>query len=451
MNKNELQRLFNPRNIAMIGASASPLKWGSMILGNILRGEFKGTVYPVNPKESYIAEQKCYARIKDIPEPLDLVMITTPAATVSGLIDECGAKKVPYVIVVTSDFSESGPEGAELERLIIAKAKSYGIRIVGPNTMGIFSAQAGLHALMPPVMPLYGPISMFSQSGNIGSQMLYWGVTEGVGYEKFVSSGNEGDLTYLDYLRYFGEDEATSVILAYLEGVENNSALLETARDISRKKPIIVFKGGRTEVGNKAAASHSGAMAGSMKIFQGVFRQSGMIHTETSQQYMDCAKVFSVYPIPRGNRVGILTLGGGWGVITADACAENGLVVPPLPEELIEEFNRLLPKYWSHDNPIDMVAVLESQLFEKCLEILIEWDDIDAILALNGTPSKLLRKMVERSGKPVIIVSLGSPESHRYALERYRIASFPTPERAVRVLYQMAEYRRFLDQTEDSD
>ena len=428
----------------MIGASNSPAKWGSIILANILNGGFKGSVYPVNPGQESISGLKCYPSVNHIPEPVDLALITTPAVTVPDLIDECGAKKIPMVIVVTSDFSESGPEGTKLERLVVEKARFYGINIVGPNTMGVFCARSQLQALMPPVNPVPGSISMFSQSGNIGSQLLFWGAAEGVGFEKFVSSGNEGDLTYLDYLRYFGDDDATRVILAYLEGVEPDSNLLEIAREISYKKPIITFKGGRTAVGGKAAASHSGAMAGSMEIYRAVFRQSGMIHAETSQQFMDCAKTFSIYPIARGKRIGILTLGGGWGVITADACIENGLVVPPLSEDLKERFSQLLPKYWSQDNPVDMVAVVDFGLFERCLEILINWDDIDAVLALNGSPSTAMRQMIDQTGKPVIVVSLGNPDSHRQAMEEVRIVSFPTPERAVHVLRYMAEYHRFL-------
>jgi acyl-CoA synthetase (NDP forming) len=478
----DLDRLFHPKNIAMIGASATFGKWGSIILFNILNGGFDGNVYPVNPKQRSIMELTCYPTVGDIPEPVDLAMITTPAKIVPSLIDECGAKGVPYVIVVTSNFSETGPEGARLEHEIVKKARSYGMRIVGPNTMGIFSASLDLHALMPPVIPLRGPVSMLSQSGNLGTQMLAWGESEGVGFEKFVSSGNEGDLTCIDYLKYFAKDDATKVILAYLEGVGPDSELLLVAREIARKKPIIVFKGGRTTIGEKAAASHSGAMAGSSHIYRAVFRQAGMIEAATSQGLMDCAKAFSSLPVPRGNRVAILTRGGGWGVITADACEENGLVVPPLPDDLVKRFNGILPEYWSHGNPIDMVAVITPEPMLQCLEILAKWEGIDAIIVAGGSggmtmkypnksrlpeefktalvgafnPAKtdfqsqdptalLIKDLVGQTGKPIINVSLGSPDSGRESLEDYQPVSFPTPERAVRVLRLMAEYRRFLD------
>ena len=482
MNDLDLDKLFNPRNIALIGASATLGKWGSIILLNILNGGFEGPVYPVNPKEKTILELDCYPTVGDIPEPVDLAMITTPSKTVPSLIDECGAKSIPFVIVVTSNFSETGPEGAKMENEIVKKARGYGIRIVGPNTMGIFSAKSHLQALMPPVIPLHGPVSMFSQSGNLGTQMLAWGESEGVGFEKFVSSGNEGDLTCVDYLRYFGKDATTRVILAYLEGVDPESELLSVAREISHKKPIIVLKGGRTDIGGKAAASHSGAMAGSTHIYKAVFRQTGMVEVSSSQGLIDCAKAFSYLPIPRGNRVAILTRGGGWGVITADACEENGLVVPPLPDDMIGKLNKILPEYWSHGNPVDMVAVIRQQPFLECLEILANWEGIDAIITSGGTggmtfkspkrsrlpkeikaalvnssnPSKKnarnlnktithIKKLVERTGKPIIDENLFPSELNMDLFEPVQAVSFPTPERAVRVLHLMAEYRRFLN------
>ena len=324
---------------------------------------------------------------------------------------------------------------------------------------------------------------MFSQSGNVGVQMLSWGTEEGVGFEKFVSSGNEGDLTCVDYLSYLSRDEATRVILAYLEGIDPGADLFPVAREVSRIKPILVFKGGRTEAGGKAAASHSGAMAGETRIYRAAFIQSGMIEVKTSQALMDCAKAFSNYPIPMGNRVGIITRGGGWGVITADFCEENGLIVPPLPMDIINKFDKLLPKYWSRSNPVDLVATIAYDPYLECLEILAEWEGIDAIIALGvgsrvpeykyskevkgpkelvntidfltkmmkeraKKPDKTLESMgalVKRSGKPIIGVAIGAEATHKKNLERFQVVSYPTPERGVRVLRQMYKYRRFLN------
>ncbi len=486
MANQNLDILFNPKNIALIGASANPSKWGYLILLNILKGNYRGLIHPINPKEKTILGIQCYPTINDIPGSVDVAMITTPAKVVPPLIDECGKKGVPFIIVVTSDFSETGHEGAKLEREVVARAKKYGIRIVGPNTMGIFSAKPTLHALMPPVMPLHGPVSMFSQSGNVGVQMLAWGFDEGVGFEKFVSSGNEGDLNCVDYVEYFGQDKDTKVILAYLEGIDPDIRFKASIKEVSKKKPIFVFKGGRTNVGGKAAASHSGSMAGESRIFKGALRQAGMLEVLTSQALMDCAKTFSHYPLPKGNRIGILTRGGGWGVITADSCEENDLVVPPLPDELIKKYDKILPKYWSRGNPVDMVAAIANDPFLECLEILANWDGIDAILALGAAergfkfphdpgvkePKELvdtlhsilqfieskkndrsntlegIRSLVDSSGKPIIMVSIGTDASHKSYLEEYGIVSFPTPERAVRVLTQMCNYQKFLNSRE---
>jgi acyl-CoA synthetase (NDP forming) len=478
-----LDRLFNPKTIAMIGASANPRKWGFIILLNILKGNYSGKVFPVNPKENSILGYPCYPKLSDIPEPVDLAIITTPATAVLPLMDECGEKGIPFAIVITSDFSETGAEGAALERRVVAGARKYGIRLVGPNSMGIFSSKTNLHAQMPPLMPLHGSISMFSQSGNLGVQMLGWGAEEGVGFEKFVSSGNEGDLSCADYLRYFGNDQSTEVILGYLEGVDPGMNLVPVAREISLKKPIIVYKGGRTAAGGHAAATHTGAMAGQYRIFECALRQAGVLEVMTSQALLDCGRAFANCPLPAGNRVGIITRGGGWGVITVDACEENNLKVPPLPDEIVKKLDSHLPKYWSRGNPVDLVATIAHDPYLDCLEILTEWDGIDAVIALGAgrrlpnypyskevkgpqplvdaiqmaslyiddhakKPDWMLEgigKLIERTGKPIIVVSIGPEASHRSNLYEFHVVSYPTPERAVRVLWQMYRYRRFLD------
>ena len=478
----DLDKLFNPQKIAMIGASGTPGKWGFIILLNILKANYQGTIYPVNPKQASVFGYDCYPTIGDIPDELDLALICTPARSVEALIEECGHKGVPNVIVITSDFSETGPEGAAMEARIVSRAAHYGMRIVGPNSMGIFSSAKRLNALMPPVMPLHGPVSMVSQSGNIGTQMLFWGGAEGVGFNKFVCSGNEGDLECEDYIEYFARDEDSRVVVAYIEGVGLNSRLAAVAGEAARRKPVIVLKGGRTEVGKTAAASHSGSMAGSSDLYNAVFKQSGLVRVDGTQEMLDCAKAFGAYPLPKENRVGILTRGGGWGVITADACEENGLAVPTLPDDLIDKFSQILPRYWSHANPVDMVATITSDAYTDCLDILAEWDGIDAIIALGGGrgmsyeyapdldgPPELMSvvnaamkvfekraaepdaisahisRLIKKFGKPIIMVHVGTEESHKRDLLEYGVVSLATPERAVRTLKAMNDYGRFLD------
>ena len=476
-----LDLLFNPRQVALIGASGTPGKWGFFIFLNIIKGNYTGTIYPVNARAKEVLGVPCFAKIEDIPGSVDLAIIATPAETVPGLIEACGAKGIHNLVVITSDFSETGPEGAALERRVVDQARHLGIRLVGPNTMGLFSAQSSLHALMPPVEPLKGPVSMFSQSGNVGTQFLAWGVDSGIGFEKFISSGNEGDLTCVDYLKYFSTDEATRIIIAYLEGVDPDSDFLPVARQVSRRKPVVIFKGGRTRAGSRAAASHSGALAGSYKIYQAVFRQAGLIEAATTQEIMDCTKALATYPIPRGKRVAILTRGGGWGVITSDACEENGLIVPPLPEDIIKKLDAILPRYWSRNNPVDMAAVITPEPFMASLETLAHWDGIDAVIALGGRSHipgrasenpevrerlkaqeglfkqmgayyqggqkkilEFIRQLIQETGKPIISVTMGPQDYHKESMEVYMLASYPNPERAVRVLRMMVDYGKFL-------
>ena len=481
MNSNTLERLFNPESIALIGASATPFKWGSIIPLNILKGDFQGKFFPVNPGLDALLGQKCYPSVADIPGPVDVALVTTPAKTLPDIVRQCGEKGVAFLLVITAGFSETGPEGKASEKRLIESAKTSGMRVVGPNSMGIYSARSKLHALMPPIMPLKGPVSMFSQSGNVGVQMLAWGADEGVGFEKFVSSGNEGDLNSADYLKFLADDEATRVILTYMEGVDPDIALFSATAEASRKKPVLLFKGGRTGAGEKAAASHTGAIAGSHRVFEAAMHQAGVIEMRSSQTLMDCAKAFSNCPIPEGKRVGILTRGGGWGVITSDCCEENGLVVPPLPDSIVKAIDKLLPSYWSRGNPIDMVATISHDPFLECLSLLAEWNGVDAVIALGAIratyrfkasekvtgPAELMEAMdrvrahqknlsaqpdailagiknlMDATGKPIIAVSIGTDSVHKATLRDYRVVSYPTPERAVRVIAHMAAYAAF--------
>ena len=482
MEQLNLDRLFNPRHIAMIGASETPGKWGFLIMANILKGNYTGKFYPVNPKRESILGMPSYKSAADLPEPVDVAVVTTPAHSVPDLMDQFGARGIPNVVLVSSDFSEAGQEGAALEREVVARARKYNIRVVGPNTMGIFSAETSLHILMPTVEPPHGVVSMFSQSGNFGTQLLQWGEEEEVGFEKFASSGNEGDLNCVDYLRYFGQDKATGVILGYIEGVDSGSEFLSVAKGVSREKPIVIFKGGRSKQGAKAAASHTGAMAGSFEVYESAFRQAGIIRVSKIYEIIDCAKAFSSFPLPKGNRVGILTRGGGWGVITTDTCAANNMKVAPLPDEVIKKISNILPKYWSHGNPIDMVAVAAMEPFMECLEILASWEGVDSVIALAGRTGSFFKvskekdfhgnmkpvreillkmesdvhkshgnmisfakELMLKTEKPIMFVDLSLNDEEVKNLRGYRPFAYPTPERAVKALRRMWDYKQFLN------
>lgn len=474
--------LFNPKSIAMIGATSNIEKWGAIVFLNILMGGYQGKLYPVNPKGEMVFNHPAYPKLTDIPEPVDLAVIAIPARATKEAVQECIRKGIRMAIVITSDFSETGEEGARLEKEIVEIARSGGLRLVGPNTMGIFSASARLTALMPPVRPRRGAVSLVSQSGNIGTQMLGWGEKFAVGFSKYVSSGNEGDLRSEDYLDCLGRDPDTRVILFYIEGLDDGREFLTRARNITPYKPIIAFKGGRTEAGTRAAKSHSGAMAGVKEVYEAAFRQAGILWASTTEEMLELAAAFSSLPLPRGNRVGILTRGGGWGVITADACNELGLEVPPLDESIVRRLDSLLPAFWSRGNPVDMVATMGMDPYIECLEALISWEKVDAVISLSGDAGPLAHllpdikkkaegilpgdktekimqhvsesrmriyervcELVEKYRKPVFAVGTNFPRGKGTGKPEFALAQFRTPERAAKaagVMYHYYQYRK---------
>jgi acyl-CoA synthetase (NDP forming) len=465
----------------MIGATNKLNKWGGMILANVLTNRFDGKVFPVNPTSPEVLGQRAYPKVTDIPEEVDLAVIVTPAVTVAELIEDCGRKGIRTVLVVTSDFSETGPEGKKREEEIKKVARRHGIRLIGPNSMGVFSASTSLVCIMAMMEPLKGEISFVSQSGNIGVQMLAWGKRLKTGFRHFVSSGNEADLTTQDYLRYFGEDRHCRSVMVYLESIKGRANFLEAAREVARKKPVVVFKGGKTAAGLRAAASHSGALAGKRGMYDASFRQAGLIQAWTTEGFIDCARSLGRLPLPKGDRVGIITRGGGWGVITTDACEEQGLEVPQLAPHTIEALDRLLPPYWSRGNPIDLVAMPNIDIYLNCTEILMKDPSIDGVIALGafteratsfmrrpgfqeatGIDQATVQAWEEKEGqakervlhgilglmkdldKPIVTV-MGREPTPRFdtLLRREGLSLYPTPERAVRVMARLMEYARY--------
>jgi len=466
---------FKPKGIAMIGASSDPNKWGFRVLANIIAGGFKGLICPINPKAGTLFGLKVYPSLKRLPGLVDLAVITIPADRVLKAIQECAEQGIRSAVIITSGFSETGPEGQALENELVRMARERGLHFIGPNSMGIFSAASQLHALMPPIQPLHSGVSFVSQSGNVGVQMLAWGIERGVGFSKFVSSGTEGDIHCEDYLEYFTTDPDTKIILAYIEGVESGRRFLEIGQKATQTKPLIFFKGGKSDAGSKAAQSHSGALAGRYSLYKAASRQAGIIEAETTDSLLDYAAAFLYYPLPRGNKIAVLTRGGGWGVVAADACREWGLEVPLLSDRLLQKLNRVLPPYWSHGNPIDMAATLNPEAMPMCLEALIQEEEVDGIIA-QGVEVRLrgpmmierLRKMNLLDGinreviadehehiplimelmaaykKPVIMVSGVSSSPRAVSYSGRESVVFPTPERAARAMAKLWQYSRYL-------
>jgi len=480
---NNLKALFNPESLAVIGASASFGKWGQLIFSNILAGGFAGRVYAINPAQESVYGVKTSKSVKDISDPVDLVFIATPAETVPSLVQECADRRVKAIVLITSGFSETGEKGKELERDVAGICAKSDIALIGPNTMGIIAPYASLFATGTHSRPIKGKVAFVSQSGNLGNQLIHWATKHGIGVSLFVGTGNEALLGCTDLLEYLEEDINTEIIILYLEGVDEGRRFLDTAARVNLKKPIIVLKGGRTDAGRIAAASHTGSMGGRDEIFRAVCRQAGLLNVWVPTELLDLSAGFSCLPMPRGNRVGIVTLGGGWGVVTSDECNQRGLVIPPLPDEIIEAVGRHLPPFWSKGNPVDLVGTTDPRAPVAAVEELLKWDGVDAVIGL-GIIGRLevvrllvdstrkadpdireefldrvigfaqnyeteyvasMVELMERYEKPILGVTLAqTSEGTVRPVEgrRYSGVFYQTPENAVNALARMVQYQR---------
>jgi acyl-CoA synthetase (NDP forming) len=379
----DFYRLFNPRSIAVVGASNQPGKWGFLLPMNIIGGGYRGKLYMVNPGEERVLGFPAYPSLAQVPGPVDLVVVAIPARKVPEVVRQAAEKGVKNVLVVSSNFSEVGGEGAELERRMAEMANGAGITIVGPNTMGLYSSSSRLLCIGAPVRPLPGKVGFVSQSGNLGVQMLTWGRRRGLGFSRFVGCGNSANTDITDYLEYLGRDPETEVILLYVEGVKDGRRFLEVAAGITPRKPVVVLKTGKGEQGKRAVLSHSGALAGPYELFRGAMRQAGILEVETTEEMLDLAMALSSLPVPPGARVAVLTLGGGWGVVATDALEREGLELSELPPELIRELDPHLPVFWSRKNPVDLVGNAHRSSHFVALEALARCREVDLLVAMG--------------------------------------------------------------------
>ena len=481
-----IRDLFYPKTVAFIGVSAEISKWGHLMYSNVLAGNYQGGVYLVNPKGGEIAGRKIYQSVTEIPGSIDLAVITVPASRVIPLIDELKLKSIKNVLLISSGFGETGEEGRSLEAQLVRKAREAGILILGPNTMGICNPHISLYCTGTHVRPKAGETTLVAQSGNLGTQLLAVAEKEGIGIRAFSGSGNEAMITIEDYMEGFEVDEMTKTVVMYIESIKNGRRFFESARRVGRIKPVIALKGGRTQAGAHAASSHTGAMASNIKVFDAACRQAGVIQVESPMDLLDLSAAFSSLPLPKGKRIALLTLGGGWGVVASDLCIENGLVVQPLSEPIINKINDWLPPFWSHANPIDLVAEMNTDIHLAIVNELLQWDECDAIIhmgiigrkimiqsvlestiAVNNSydqkyidssleilrvyEQELINKTVqimEKYNKPIIGVYLLADETSRTVNEidgrKYKGVIFPTPERAVKALAKMYNYSQWL-------
>ncbi len=319
-----LEKMFYPASVAVIGASKEQGKVGRAVLDNLVAG-FEGRIYPINPKADEIGGLKCYKSVLDVPGDIDLAIIVIPAKLVRGAVKECGEKGIKYLVIISAGFKEVGPEGARLENEVKTIAKQYGIRIVGPNCLGIINTISKCNASFARGMPPRGNVSIITQSGALGTAILDWSAMTGVGFVNFVSLGNKADLNEIDFMQAWQEDKETQVILAYLEGITDGQRFMRVAREVSKQKPVVVVKSGRTSAGARAVSSHTGSLAGSDAAYDAAFAQSGVLRAGTMDEFFDLAGGFSAQPVPKGDRIAIVTNAGGPGILATDACEKYGL------------------------------------------------------------------------------------------------------------------------------
>ncbi|MDA8142337.1 MAG: acetate--CoA ligase family protein [Desulfobacteraceae bacterium] len=486
----EIGKLFHPRAVAFVGASAQMGKWGNMLPANTISGGFEGKIFLVNAHGGEILGQPTFRQLTDIPDKIDLAVVTVPADKVIDLIPQCQAKGIHYMVLITSGFAEVGTEGQALEARLIEAARQAGILILGPNTMGINNPHIHLYSTGASVTPIAGSTVMVAQSGNMGGQLLGFAEQQGIGMRGFSGSGNEAMITMADYLEGFEIDEVTRTVLVYAEGFKNGRRFFEAARRVSRKKPIVLLKGGQTQAGQKAAASHSGAMTSDVRVFEALCRQTGIVHVRRPMDLLDLAAAFDSLPLPRGPRVAIMTFGGGWGVVATDLCQVQGLELPELDAEIVRTIDGVLPPYWSHANPVDLVGHPEPDSTFKILETLMRWEGCDAVINLgimgrrafvnrllsavgkcdpkmNGNTAELYHQVVDQFehqfltrslelmtelGKPIIGVSLRADTDFKTVIslpgQKYKGVFYQTPERAALALAKMVGYQRFLREQE---
>ena len=452
-----LDAIFRPRSIAVVGASRRPNTIGWQILDNLLRHGFAGAAYPVNPTADAVHSMRAYPSVEAIPDEVDLAVIVVPKQHVCEAAEACGRKGVKGLVVISAGFAEIGGSGIERQKRLMEIVRRYGMRLVGPNCMGVLNTapDRSMNATFAPTMPPAGPVSFMSQSGAMGVTILDYAAEYGIGISQFVSVGNKPDVSGNDLIQYWAQDERTGVILMYLENFGNPRKFTQLAREITRRKPIIAVKSGRSVAGARAASSHTGALAGTDAATDALLRQCGVLRADTVEEMFDLAMAFSHQPIPRGNRVAIVTNAGGPGILIADACEAHGLVVTELAEETRALLAEHFPEEASLANPVDMIASATPQSYRIAVEAVLADPNVDAVVATFVPPLGVRQEDVAeaivsvaagQTEKPVVAVLMGR-EGLPQGLAELNAAGIPGyrfPESGVRALAAMYRYRRWL-------
>jgi acetyltransferase len=451
-----LDPIFSPKSVAIIGATENPGSVGRTILENMVKGGFAGKLFPVNPKRPTVLGIKAYTSITEVPEKADLAVIITPPATVPGIVRDCGKAGVKGVIIISAGFKEIGPVGVELERQVLEEANKAGIRIVGPNCLGVMVPGNKLNATFAADMAKPGSVGFISQSGALCTAILDWSLKENVGFSAFVSLGSMLDVGWGDLINHLGDDPNTKSIVIYMESIGDARAFLSAAREVALTKPIIVIKPGRTEAAAKAAASHTGSLTGSDEVLQAAFQRVGVLRVEAISELFDMAEVLGKQPRPKGPRLTIVTNAGGPSVIATDMLIGSGAQLADLTPETMAAFNAILPPTWSHNNPVDIIGDAKPELYAKSLEIASKDPNTDGILVIL-TPQAMtdptataecLKPYAHIPNKPVLASWMGADivAKGEDILNAANIPTFKYPDRAAKSFYYMWRYSENLRQ-----
>ena len=458
-----LENFFKPDAIAVVGASIKHMKLGNQILENLLKDGFPGRIFPINAKAdstTRIMGIKAYPSLVEVPQPIDLAIVVVPSRGVLSVIQDCGAKGIDSVVIISAGFKEVGEEGATLESELLRLSKNLGIHILGPNVLGIIDAHHHLNASFAPASPSPGNIAFLSQSGALGCVILDKAEGEGIGLSKFISLGNKVDLDEVDFLAMLKDDAQTDVILGYLEEIKRGRDFISVAKEVTSQKPVVMIKAGRSDQGKRAASSHTGSLAGQDEAYDVAFQASGIIRTNSLREAIDLARGFSSQPIPQGKRVLLLTNGGGAGIMATDACEQFSLELANLEDETKERLKEKLPHDSSVANPIDILGDAKSDRYEIALEAILTDSNVDGVIVLltpqsgsdEDETARLIIKISPGTKKTILTCFMGQKKVKGAIkiLQNHGIPNYADPEDAVRVFEAMFRYGEWLKRPKEA-
>jgi acetyl coenzyme A synthetase (ADP forming)-like protein len=451
-----LEMFCDPQAVAVIGASRTPGKLGYSVLQNVIQHGYKGAIYPINPKAAELLGHKCYPSVLAVPGSIDLALILIPSQYTAATLVECGEKGIKGAIIMSAGYREAGHEGRKRERELVAIARRYGMRLVGPNCLGIIDTIASLNASFAVGMPARGSIAFMSQSGALCTALLDMALSEQVGFSRFVSLGNKADADEITFMKAWKDDPHTSVIAAYLEGIEEGEAFMGIARQLSREKPIIAIKSGSTNAGSRAVSSHTGTLAGSEAAYEAAFRQSGVLRARSVQDLFDYSIAFARQPLLLSDGIAIITNAGGPGIMAADACERAGLQLASLEHESVDALRKALPAAVSILNPVDILGDALADRYGLALGTVLDDPNVGGVIVIvtpqamteiDGT-ARLIGERSRGSAKPVLGCFMGSATVAPgvQVLNSYQVPNYPVPERAVAAMAAMMRHRRWREQ-----